>query len=154
MKQNRDSVRVAIKDKLMEMSPKGFEEAVGALLKNFGFSEVQITGRSNDGGIDGLCTHPVLKLTVPFQAKRWVNPVGVDPVSSFRGRVVGKYAKGIFITTSSFTTAAKASADEWEEIELIHGEKLVDLLLESGLGIKERPITYQQVDEEFFSQFT
>ena len=151
---NRDSARKAMKDKLMAMSPKGFEEIIGALLKTTGFSEVQITQRSHDGGIDGICQHPVLKLAIPFQAKRWTGTVGVNEVSSFRGRVAGKFAKGIFITTSSFTPAAQASASEWDEIELMDGDTLIEFMMEKGIGIKEQPVTYIEIDDNFFTQFS
>lgn len=153
--QQKAQAKEALKKQLQSMSPTGFEHFVGRLLETMGFVDVVVTQRSYDGGIDGHCKHPVLDMNVVFQAKRWSGPVGGDPVAAFRGRVMARFGRGFFITTSSFTPGAREMFEEagGAKIIPIDGDKLTDLMIEKGLGVEERPLTYWQVNEDFFSQF-
>ena len=109
-------------------------------------------GRSHDGGIDGDCVVPFVEVRVAFQAKRFTpqNTIGTQLMQQFKGSI-GVYERGIFITTSSFTPGAKEIAEQpGVKILLVDGQKLVDSMIEKGLGIKTIPITTSEIDEEFF----
>ena len=101
---------VAWQDRLLEallaMDPAAFERLCQRLLREAGFSRTQVTGRSGDGGIDGLGVYRVslVSFQVFYQAKRWRNAVGAKEVRDFpRARWPVAVEKGLLITTSTFT---------------------------------------------------
>ncbi len=109
----------------MNLTPGDFERLVSEYLKAKGFSKAVVTGRSNDGGIDGECEIPFINVKVAFQAKRYTttNSIGIDPVQRLQGSMTGKFDRGIFITTSNYTSAAKGWVDEAQaQITLINGD--------------------------------
>lgn len=118
---------------LLEMLPDTFERMCQRLLRESGFIQVEVTGRSGDGGIDahgvvrlaGLLSFPVI-----FQCKRYRNTISSGVVRDFRGAMVGRADKGLIITTGSFTRDAslEATRDGAPPIDLIDGEQLVDKL--------------------------
>jgi restriction system protein len=149
------TIRDQLRTRLQSLNPAQFEYLVGEILKATGFSEVRVTGRSGDGGIDGECNLPFLRLKCAFQAKRYApaNVIGSPAMRNFKGGVVGRYDRGIFITTSTFSPGAMEEADQpGVTIITIDGQALVDLLIEKGLGIKTIPVVENMVDEEFFSR--
>mgnify|MGYP006274120193 FL=1 len=125
---------------LVEMSPDAFERLSQRLLRESGFNQVEVTGRSGDGGIDG---HGVVKLQgllsfhVYFQCKRYRNTVGSSVVRDFRGAMMGRADKGLIITTGTFTrdAIAEATRDGATPIDLIDGSELMDRLKDLGLGV-------------------
>lgn len=138
------------------LSPEGFERLCQRLLREHGFQNVRVTGRSGDGGIDGegiLEINPFLSFKVLFQCKRYQGSVGAGMIRDFRGALIGKADKGILLTTGSFTMEAKREAvrDGANPIELVDGEKLVGMFEKLKLGVKPR-IVYE-VDMEFFHDF-
>lgn len=138
------------------MSPAGFERFCQRLLRESGFQEVTVTGRSGDGGIDGigiLQVNALVSFKVLFQCKRYSGSVTVTQVRDFRGAMMGRADKGIILTTGSFTADSRKEAvrDGVPPIELVDGEKLIGMLEKLELGLKPR-ITYE-VDAEFFSTF-
>ena len=150
--------RAATLTLLSKLSAKGFERLAQRLLREAGFTQVVVTGRSGDGGIDGYGTVLVNKLVtfkVLFQCKRYnnTNPVVPKDVRDFRGAMSGRADKGIFITTGTFTAEARreATRDGVPPIELLDGEKLVDMLGELELGL--RRITTYEIDSAFFKEF-
>lgn len=141
---------------LKSVSPAGFERLCQRLLRESGFEKVQVTGRSGDGGIDGngvLQVNPFVSFHVLFQCKRYEGNVTASQVRDFRGAMMGRAEKGIILTTGGFTADAKREAvrDGVPPIELVDGEKLVEMfeLLELGL----RPRTTYDIDESFFEPF-
>ena len=115
-----------------------------------------VTGRSGDGGIDGigiLQVNPLVSFKVLFQCKRYAGSVTPSQVRDFRGAMMGRADKGIIITTGSFTSDARKESvrDGVPPIELVDGEKLVNMLELLELGLK--PQRTFEVDETFFSQF-
>ena len=114
-----------------------------------------ITGRSGDGGIDGigiLQVNPLVSFKVLFQCKRYAGSVTPSQVRDFRGAMMGRADKGIIITTGSFTSDAKeAVRDGVPPIELVDGEKLMNMLEQPELGLK--PQRTFEVDATFFDQF-
>jgi len=141
---------------MLSLPASGFERLSQRLLREAGFTEVVVTGKSGDGGIDGngtLRINPLLSFKVLFQCKRYSKSVSPTHVRDFRGAMAGRADKGIILTTGTFTAEARreASRDGVPPIELIDGEKLVDLLESLELGL--RPITTYEVDPNFFNEF-
>ncbi len=141
---------------LKEMTPEGFERLCQRLLRESGFIEVQVTGRSGDGGIDGrgiirfagLIGFPVL-----FQCKRYAGNVTTSEIRDFRGAMTGRSDRGLFITTGGFTQEARreSARDGAPPIDLISGEMLIDKLKELELGIITGQVELVTVDPTFFA---
>ncbi|MDP1948172.1 MAG: restriction endonuclease [Nitrospirota bacterium] len=141
---------------LKTLSPEGFERLCQRLLREHGFQNVKVTGRSGDGGIDGegiLEINALLSFKVIFQCKRYQGSVGSGMIRDFRGAMIGRADKGIFLTTGSFSMDAKKEAvrDGANPIELVDGEKLVRMFERLELGLKPR--TIYEVDLEFFKEY-
>lgn len=143
-------------DVLKTLPPYGFELLCGRLLREHGFEEVEVTQRSRDGGIDGyglLRLSPFVSLRVAFQAKRFAATVARRDVGEFRNALLGRAEKGVFITTGRFTADAETEAarDGVIPIELIDGERLVELFHLAQLGV--RPKQTFVIDHAFFDEF-
>ena len=141
---------------LQSISPKGFEDLCKRLLREHGFENVEVTGSSHDGGIDGYGTlelNPFVSIKVLFQCKRYKGTVSRAQVGDFRNAMLGRAEKGIILTTGTFSEDAKreASRDGAPPIELINGEKLVELFEIKQLGVK--PKTKYEVDLKFFQTY-
>lgn len=152
------SEKKSLLDVLYELSPEGFERFCRRLLREAGFSKVEVTGRTGDGGIDGKGILEVNRLVsehVIFQCKRYApgQTVGASEVRNFRGAMSGRTDKGIFLTTARFTSDAQVEAtrEGCPPIELVDGEKLVKLMEELKLGVIPR--TIYDVDFEFFEEY-
>jgi restriction system protein len=143
---------------LRSLSPLGFEKVSRELLRESGFENVEITGGSADGGIDGFGTleiNPFVSFKVLFQCKRYAESklVGRSQVGDFRNAMIGRAEKGIIITTSSFTNAAivEANREGAPKVELVDGTKLVEMFQRVELGVKKR--TVYDVDLTYFERF-
>jgi restriction system protein len=148
--------RVEALQVLLSLPPAGFERLTQRLLREAGFTQVTVTGQSGDGGIDGYGTlqiNHLVSFKVLFQCKRYTKSVSSPEVRDFRGAMAGRADKGIVITTGTFTAEAKkeASRDGVPPIELIDGERLIDMLENLEIGL--RPITTYEVDHSFFTEF-
>ncbi len=151
-----DSYKPNLLKILLNLPPAGFERLSQRLLREAGFSQVVVTGKSNDGGIDGhgtLQVNPLVSFKVLFQCKRYANSVSSPDIRNFRGAMAGRADKGIIITTGTFTAEAlrEASRDGVPPIELIDGERLIDLLERLELGLK--PVQTYAIDDNFFNEF-
>lgn len=143
---------------LLQMDSTAFERLAQRLLRESGFIQVEVTGRSGDGGIDGkgiMRLGGLLSFHVIFQCKRYKGSVRVEQVRDFRGAMVGRADKGLMITTGNFTKDAvrEATRDGAPAIDLIDGDQLVDKLKELGLGIQTKKIEIEEitVDVGWFS---
>jgi restriction system protein len=141
---------------LQNVTPKGFENICKRLLREHGFENVEVTGGSHDGGIDGYGTlelNPFVSIKVLFQCKRYKGTVSRAQVGDFRNAMLGRAEKGIILTTGTFSEDAKreASRDGAPPVELIDGQKLVQLFEERELGLK--PKTIYEIDMKFFEPF-
>ena len=135
---------------LLKMQPSAFERLVQRLLRESGFIQVEVTGQSGDGGIDGkgiMRLGGLLSFHVIFQCKRYQGSVSVSQVRDFRGAMVGRADKGLLITTGNFTKDAvrEATRDGAPAIDLIDGDLLLDKLKELGLGITTEKIEVEKV---------
>ena len=146
------------RDKLLEvvqaMTPADFEKLCQRVLRESGFTQVQVTGRSGDGGIDGIGVLRIALLSfhVFFQCKRYKGTVGPSAIRDFRGAMVGRTDKGLFMTTGTFTADAmrEATRDGAPVLDLIDGEALCKILKNLSLGVTTRQVEEVSIDAEWF----
>lgn len=146
--------REQITDILLGMSPYAFEKLAQRLLRECGFSDVEVTKKSGDGGIDGtgkLRINGIFSFNVAFQCKRYKGAVGAPEIRDFHGSLSTNIEKGVLITTGSFTRAAlvEASSEGKRLIDLMDGEELINKLAEYGIGLNE--VKSYEVDMDFFN---
>ncbi len=138
------------------MEPDAFERLAQRLMREAGFTNVDVLGRSGDGGLDGVGTYrqSLVSWTVYFQCKRYQGSVSSAAVRDFRGAMSGRGEKGLLITTGTFTASAKdeATRDGAPSLDLVDGARLCDLLRDYGLGMAATPRTVYDVTvhSEFF----
>ena len=149
-----ESWRAALLGILREMKPDAFERLCQRLLREHGFTRVEVTGRSGDGGIDGTGVLRVnlLSFHVNYQCKRYAGTVGPGSIRDFRGALAGRADKGLFITTGRFTKDAEREAvrDGAMAIDLINGDELCGLLRDKGLGVVTETVKRVTPDPSFF----
>jgi restriction system protein len=138
-----------------KLAPAAFERLVQRLLRESGFTQVEVTGRSGDGGIDGrgiARIHGFMSFHVLFQCKRYKGSVGAGEIRDFPGAMVGRADKGLFITTGTFSPAAvrEATRDGAPPIDLVDGVELAEKLKALGLGVRRETIEVIKVDEDWF----
>lgn len=138
-----------------QLAPAAFERLVQRLLRESGFTQVEVTGHSGDGGIDGrgiARIHGFMSFHVLFQCKRYKGAVPSSEIRDFRGAMVGRADKGLFITTGTFSPAAvkEATRDGAPPIDLVDGNELADKLRDLGLGVAKEMVEIVRVDEKWF----
>jgi restriction system protein len=146
-----------VRETLLALPPTGFERLAQRILRESGFTQVVVTGKTGDGGIDGegtLQINPLLSFKVLFQCKRLKGSVSSSQVRDFRGAMAGRADKGIIISTGAFTAEARreATRDGVPPIELIDSEKLIEMLEQLELGLKR--VTSYELDVGFFKEFS
>ena len=145
--------------RLLELTPGAFERLTQRLLKEAGFRDVEVLGRSGDGGLDGVGVYRLSLVSFPiyFQCKRYRAQVPASAIRDFRGAMAGRGEKGLLVTTGTYTRGARteASRDGAPPVELIDSSDLCDLLKEYELGVRTRILQIEDVDveAEFFAQF-
>ena len=142
---------------LLSLSPSAFERLIQRLLRESGFTNVLVTGKSGDGGIDGVGIARIngfLSFHILFQCKRYQGSVTPGQIRDFRGAMQGRTDKGLFITTGTFTREAikEAARDGAPPIDLINGEELVQRLKEFKLGVNIAMVELVEVDQDWFSK--
>lgn len=165
IRQARDDLEAALGEELLARihgaSPAFFERLVVNLLVRMGYGGSaakagRALGKSGDGGIDGVIDEDLLGLDrIYIQAKRYEasNSVGPNYIRDFFGALDQfKAGKGIFFTTSYFTSSAIETASKLSKrIVLVDGQKLASLLIEHGVGCREEEtVSIKRLDEEFF----
>lgn len=140
---------------LINMDPYGFERLTQRVLRECGFTNVVVTKKSGDGGIDGtgkLKINGIFSFNIAFQCKRYQGSVGAGDIRDFRGSLTTDIEKGVFITTGSFSKPAieEASNPGKQQIDLIDGEEIITKLAEFGIGVKE--VKDYEIDEQFFAK--
>lgn len=140
--------------KMQSIDPSAFERLCQRLLRESGFTKVEVTGKSGDGGIDGqgVLRVNLLSFHVLFQCKRYLGSVGSGVIRDFRGAMQGRADKGLIITTGTFTPEARkeATRDGAPAIDLIDGETLCSLLKDQKLGVTIRQVEEVVIDDTFF----
>jgi restriction system protein len=144
-------------DVLQTVSSTGFEHLCGRLLREYDFENIEITQRSHDGGIDGYATlkiNPFVSISVFFQCKRYKGTVPTEKVQAFIGVMETNkrsVEKGLVITTGSFAKSAYEIEKANIKLELIDGDKLVEMFEKVELGVK--PKVVYEPDLTFFEQY-
>lgn len=136
---------------LLAMPPAAFERLIQRMLRESGFIQVEVTGQSSDGGVDGkgiMRLGGLLSFHVIFQCKRYQGSVGAAHVRDFRGAMVGRADKALLITTGNFTKEAvrEATRDGAPAIDLIDGDMLINKLRELNLGITTKLVQVEQIE--------
>ncbi len=146
-------------DKLIQtmkkIHPDQFERLCQRLLRELGFVNVEVTGRTNDGGIDGkgiIKLGGVLSYHVVFQAKRYKGSVSSSVIRDFRGAMSGRADKGLIMTTGSFTREAKKESirDGATPIDLIDGNEFAERLKELNLGVSVEMVEEVKIKTDWF----
>jgi restriction system protein len=142
------------------MPPEAFERLCQRVLRESGFIQVEVTGKSGDGGIDGrgvVKLGAILSFHVHFQCKRYKDTVSAPVIRDFRGAMVGRADKGIILTTGTFTREAKAEAlrDGAPPLDLIDGDDFVQMLKSYRLGVTvtEKTIEEIVVNQAWFESY-
>jgi restriction system protein len=138
-----------------DIEPDAFERLTQRLLRESGFVQVEVTGRTGDGGIDGkgiAKIHGFMSFHVIFQCKRYQGTVSAGAIRDFRGAMVGRADKGLFITTGTFTSSAikEATRDGAPPIDLVDGEQLADKLKELKLGVHTEMVEKVTINKDWF----
>lgn len=133
--------RKKLYDVLVHMDPYAFERLAQRVLRECGFTQVEVTKKSGDGGIDGtgkLRINGIFSFNIAFQCKRYQGIVSAGDIRDFRGSLTTNIEKGVFITTGSFSKSAieEASSQGKQQIDLIDGEEFITKLAEFGIGVK------------------
>ena len=138
-----------------EISPDAFERLTQRLLRESGFVQVEVTGKTGDGGIDGkgiARINGLMSFHVIFQCKKYQGSVSASSIRDFRGAMVGRADKGLFITTGTFTPAAikEATRDGAPPVDLVDGENLAEKLKELSLGVRTEMVEKVTLDRSWF----
>lgn len=152
IEQHNKKVRQALRKRLREMKWKEFEELIARLLAEMGFEEIEMTGRSGDGGIDvrgTLVVGDVIRTQMAVQVKKWKKNVQAPVVQQVRGSL-GTHEQGLIITTSDFSPGARqeAARPDAVPVALMNGEQLVVLLVENGIGVVRRSHDLIELNQE------
>jgi restriction system protein len=141
---------------LISIKPDAFERVAQRILRESGFIKVEVTGRSGDGGIDGVgvLRLALLSFQVYFQCKKYKGSVSSSAIRDFRGAMVGRTDKGLFLTSGTFTAEAKkeATRDGAPAIDLIDGDQLCDLLKKFNLGVSTRIVEEVEIEPDWFAK--
>ncbi|QQL49666.1 restriction endonuclease [Mucilaginibacter ginkgonis] len=145
-------------NKLYQITPSAFERLTQRLLRESGFIQVEVKGKTGDGGIDGkgiVRINGFLSFHVIFQCKRYKSSVSASQLRDFRGAMQGRADKGLFITTGTFTRDAEkeATRDGAPAIDLINGDLLCEKLKELKLGVEIELIENITINGNWFDQF-
>ena len=156
VRQHADAVRGSLLDLLLEMDPFAFEHLIKRLLEKLGYQNVEVTAPSNDGGVDvvGEIEVGITSVREVVQAKRHRRAIPRKDLDALRGSLYRFHAvRGTIVTTSRFAKGTQEAAFESgaAPITLVDGDKLVDLLIEHGIGVRRRAIEMLEVDTEAFA---
>lgn len=157
-----DDLAADLLQRVLDMSPNFFEKLVLDLLLNMGFGSRNkemaiVTPTSHDNGVDGIIPEDALGLDkIYIQAKRYTdNPVSKPEIHKFIGALdEQKASKGVFITTSKFTSGAVETANKAsKKIVLIDGKSLADYMIEYNVGVSEKKIyEVKKMDSDYFEE--
>lgn len=149
------SWREKLKMVLYKLEPDAFERLTQRILRESGFTQIEVLGKTGDGGIDGIGIvklNGIVSFQMLFQCKRYVKgkKVSNTEIRDFRGAMQGRTDKGLFITTGKFSAPAiqEANRPGTPSIDLIDGDDLVEKLRELQLGVY--PVNDYRIDENWF----
>lgn len=152
-------VKESLRKMLHSMDPFQFEQLVADLLQKIGYENVKVTKRSGDKGIDvvaNLTVGGITNVKTVVQAKRWGSKkVSGAEIAQLRGSAETDQ-RGLIITTSDFTRdgVLEAQAGNKMPVSLVNGEKLVQLLIKYGVGVKRQDLYVLSIDDSYFQNFS
>jgi restriction system protein len=157
----RSDLAADLLQRLKACSPTFFERLVVEVIVKMGYGGTRqdagkAIGKAGDGGIDGIIKEDKLGLdAIYIQAKRWENTVGRPEIQKFIGALAQQRAKkGLFITTSSFSSDAEDCVSRIEaKVVLIDGETLAQMMIDHNVGMSTVG-TYEvkKIDSDYFSE--
>ena len=155
-KEQKAAVRESLREYLLQMDPKGFEELVGRLFEEMNYQNVGVVGQSGDGGVDVVAEIQlgVTSVREVVQAKRHKRTIQRKDLDALRGSLYRFNAvRGTIVATSRFAKGGveAAFARGAAPITLIDGDRLIDLLIEHGIGVRTRAIEVLAFDLEGLS---
>ena len=155
-KKQEASVRESMRELLLDMDPFAFEHLLKRLLEEMDYQDVDVTSRSNDGGVDIIAQIElgITSVREVVQAKRHKHTIQRKDLDALRGSLYRFNAvRGTIIATSRFSkgTEEVAFAAGAAPITLIDGDKLIDLLIEHGIGVRKRTLEVLTVDPDAFA---
>ena len=147
--------KTLLSEKLLEMEPSAFERLCQRILRESGFVEVEVTGKSGDGGIDGrgiIRLNGIIGFRVVFQCKKYSGTVSPNVIRDFRGATDGRADRGLLITTGNFSREAikEASREGAFPIDLMDGDMILEKMKELGLGVNFVPKAEITINEKWF----
>lgn len=158
IRQNENTVRESLRELLHSLDPIAFEHLIKRLLEEMNYQDVDVTARSGDGGVDvvGNIELGITSVREVVQVKRHRNTIQRKDLDALRGSLYRFNAvRGTIVTTSRFAkgTQEAAFATGAAPITLIDGDKLINLLIEYGIGVHKRTIELLEVDSEAITNF-
>lgn len=154
IEQHNKRVRQSLHKRVLSMQPGEFEELIGELLAKMGFEDIEVTGRSGDGGVDvrgTLVVGDVVRIRMAVQAKKWQpkSRVQAPVVQQVRGSL-GTHEQGLIITTSDFSAGAReeAARPNAVPVALMNGEQLMALLAQYEIGLTRQTYGILEMDEQ------
>ena len=155
-KQQKAALRESLREHLLQMDPKDFEELVGRLLEEMDYQNVEVIGQSGDRGVDVVADIQlgVTSVREVVQAKRHKGTIQRKDLDALRGSLYQFNAiRGTIVATSRFAKGAVKAAFALGQppITLIDGDRLIDLLIEHGIGVRTRTIEVLTFDPEGLS---
>ena len=153
VRQHANTVRDRLHRRLQDMDPFAFEHLIKRLLEEMDYQNVEVTSRSSDGGVDVVADIEVgiTSIREVVQAKRHRRAIQRKDLDALRGSLYRFDAvRGTIVTTSRFSkgTQDAAFATGAAPITLVDGEKLVDLLIEHGIGVRKRTVELLELDAD------
>jgi restriction system protein len=157
----REQLAAELLTRILSCTPAFFEQLVVELLVKMGYGGSrrdagERIGQTGDGGIDGIIKEDRLGLdTIFIQAKRWQGSVGRPEIQKFVGALQGQRAKkGVFITTSSYTTEASSYALQIDtKVVLIDGKQLAGLMIDFDVGVAPAAsYVVKRIDSDYFEE--
>jgi restriction system protein len=151
----QEAVRAQMRTALSEMNPYAFERLVGQLLEEMGYTDVEVTAPSNDKGVDVVAAIElgISSVREVVQVKRQRANIHRPVLDMLRGSLHRfKAVRGTLISTGDFAKGTRDAAFEVgaAPITLINGEKLVDLLVENGIGVRKKEVVVLEFDGDAF----
>jgi restriction system protein len=147
---------------IKKREPEFFEKLVLEVLSKMGYGAdtedaILHTGKSGDGGIDGIIKQDKLGLdAIYIQAKKYESSIQEPALRDFAGALLNKRGikKGIFITTSTFSEGAREYVKTIDhKIVLIDGHQLANLMIKYNIGVSTSA-TYEikNIDNDYFEE--
>lgn len=152
---NRLDMKRALLGRLNVIDPYEFEQLIGRVLDSIGFRDTQVVGKSGDEGVD-IITYlhsPFVRAKVAVQVKRHTGNVGPRDISYLRDRWARRSDRLLFVTTSDFTVGAREVANDEhdKQVALVTGDRLADVMINLGLGVRTHPLVTYELDEAYLS---